>query len=178
MECNKRNRNICYVIFRDSNLKKLSEYFVLQSNIFLCFCDRFSKLKNFSRFWTVIFYIFGRFAKMKCHTFLRVALWHIRTKMKSRKRWRMHVNFGLSSCETWTLLPINNNWHTQLIRNFELRIPRKSRGISAILFHNFLRDLSFPFVNYPPFFHLPPFQKYAELPLRNKKRKKRISNIN
>ena len=47
MECNKRNRNIRYAIFRDSNLKKLSEYLVLQSNIFLYFCDRFSKLKRF-----------------------------------------------------------------------------------------------------------------------------------
>ena len=35
MECNKRNRNIRYAIFRDSNLKKLSEDLVLQSNIVL-----------------------------------------------------------------------------------------------------------------------------------------------
>ena len=47
MECKKRNRNIRYAIFRDSNLKELSEYLVLQSNIFLYFCDRFSKLKIF-----------------------------------------------------------------------------------------------------------------------------------
>ena len=47
MECNKHNRNIRYAIFRDSNLRKLSEYLVLQSNIFLYFCDRFSKLKRF-----------------------------------------------------------------------------------------------------------------------------------
>ena len=47
MECNKRNRNIRYAIFRDSNLKKLSEDLVLQSNIVLHFCDRFSKLKRF-----------------------------------------------------------------------------------------------------------------------------------
>ena len=30
MECNKRNRNIGYAIFRDSNLKKLIDYLVLQ----------------------------------------------------------------------------------------------------------------------------------------------------
>ena len=53
MECNKRNRNIRYTIFRDSNLKKLSEYLVRQSNIFLYFCNRFSKLKSF-------FCVFGR----------------------------------------------------------------------------------------------------------------------
>ena len=47
MECNKRNRNIRYTISRDSNLKKLSEYLVLQSNIFLYFCDRFSRLERF-----------------------------------------------------------------------------------------------------------------------------------
>ena len=52
MECNKCNRNIRFAIFRDSNLKKLSEYLVLESNIFLYFCDRFSKLKTF-------FYVFG-----------------------------------------------------------------------------------------------------------------------
>ena len=46
MECNKRNRNIRYAIFKDSYLKKI-EYLVLQSNIFLYFCDRFSKLKRF-----------------------------------------------------------------------------------------------------------------------------------
>ena len=45
MECNKRNPNIRYAIFRGSNFKKLSEYLVLQFNIFLYFCDRFSKLK-------------------------------------------------------------------------------------------------------------------------------------
>ena len=50
MECNKRNRKIRYAIFRDSNLKKLSEYLFLQSNIFMYFCDRFSKLKCFFRF--------------------------------------------------------------------------------------------------------------------------------
>ena len=56
MECNKRNRNIRYAIFRDSNLKKLSEYLVLQSSIFLYFCDRFSKLKRFfSVFGPIIF---------------------------------------------------------------------------------------------------------------------------
>ena len=50
MECNKRNRNIRYAIFRDSDLKKISEYLVLQSNIFRYFCDRFSKLKMFFPF--------------------------------------------------------------------------------------------------------------------------------
>ena len=47
MECNKRNRNIRYAIFKYSNVKKLGEYLVLQSNIFLYFCDRFSKLNSF-----------------------------------------------------------------------------------------------------------------------------------
>ena len=75
MECNKRNRNIRYAIFKYSNVKKLGEYLVLQSNIFLYFCDRFSKLKRFFfRFWTVSFYIFDRFVKTKCRTFLRMAL--------------------------------------------------------------------------------------------------------
>ena len=58
MECNKRNRNIRYAIFRDSNLKKLSEYLALQSNIFPYFCDRFSKLKRFFSFVGRIIYIF------------------------------------------------------------------------------------------------------------------------
>ena len=47
MERNKRSRNIHYAIFRDLNSEKLSEYLVLQSNIVLYFCDRFSKLKRF-----------------------------------------------------------------------------------------------------------------------------------
>ena len=47
MECNKRKRNIRYAIFRDPNLKKLSDYLVLQSDIFLYYCDKFSKLKMF-----------------------------------------------------------------------------------------------------------------------------------
>ena len=75
MECNQRNRNIQYAIFRDPNLKKLSEYLVPQSNVFLYFCDTFGKLKMFFfRFWTVIFYVFGRFVKTKYRTFLRMAL--------------------------------------------------------------------------------------------------------
>ena len=61
MECNKRNRNIDYAIFRDSNFEKLSEYLVLQSNIFLYFCDKFRKLKilipflgrYFLHFWQI-----------------------------------------------------------------------------------------------------------------------------
>ena len=74
MECKKRNRNTRYAIFRDSSLKKLSEYLVLQCNIFLYFCDRFSKLKRFFfRFWTHYFYIFGRSVKTKYRTFLRMA---------------------------------------------------------------------------------------------------------
>ena len=58
MECNKRSRNIRYAIFRDSNLKKLSEYLVLQSNIFLYFCDRFSKLKMFFSVFGPLFFTF------------------------------------------------------------------------------------------------------------------------
>ena len=58
MECNKRNRNIVYAIFRDSNFKKLSEYLVLQSTIFLYFCDRFNRLKIcFSVFGLLFLYI-------------------------------------------------------------------------------------------------------------------------
>ena len=68
MECSKRNRNIRYAIFRDSNLKELSEYLVLESNIFLYFCDRFSKLKRFYSVFEPI-YIFGRFVKTKRHFF-------------------------------------------------------------------------------------------------------------
>ena len=78
MECNKRNRNIRYAICRYSNLKKLSEYLVLQSNIFQYFCDRFSKLKRFfSVFGPIIFYIFGRFVTKflaRNVPFLRMAL--------------------------------------------------------------------------------------------------------
>ena len=59
MECNSRNRNIRYSVFRDLNLKKLSEYLVLQSNIFLYFFDRFSKKNVFFPFWIVIFYIYN-----------------------------------------------------------------------------------------------------------------------
>ena len=78
MECNRRNRNIRYVIFRDLNFKKLSEYLILQSYIFLYFCDRTWKLKRlFFPFLVPIitFHIFGRFVKRKCRTFLRMALW-------------------------------------------------------------------------------------------------------
>ena len=61
MEGNRRNSNIAYAIFKDWNLKKLSEYLVLQSNIFLNFCDRFSKQKYvfpfldryFLHFWQI-----------------------------------------------------------------------------------------------------------------------------
>ena len=58
MECNKRNRNICYAIFAGSNLKKLSKYLVLQSNIFLYFCNRFSKLKMFFPVLGPLFFTF------------------------------------------------------------------------------------------------------------------------
>ena len=57
MECNKRNRNIRYAIFKDSYLKKI-EYLVLQSNIFLYFCDRFSKLKMFFSVFGPLFFTF------------------------------------------------------------------------------------------------------------------------
>ena len=64
MECNKRKRIIRYAIFRDSNLKKLSEYFIRQSNIFLYFCDRFSKLKSFfSVFGPIIFTLLADLSK-------------------------------------------------------------------------------------------------------------------
>ena len=58
MECNKRNRNIRYAIFRDSNLKKLREYLVLQSNIFLYFCGKFSKLKMLFSVFGPLFFTF------------------------------------------------------------------------------------------------------------------------
>ena len=58
MECNKRNRNICYANFAGSNLKKLSKYLVLQSNIFLYFCNRFSKLKMFFSVLGPLFFTF------------------------------------------------------------------------------------------------------------------------
>ena len=58
MECNKHNHNIRYAIFRDSNLKKLSEYLVLQSNIFLYFYNRFSKLKRFFSIFGSLFFTF------------------------------------------------------------------------------------------------------------------------
>ena len=56
MECNKHNRDIHYAIFSDLNLKKLSEYLALQSNIFLYFCDRFSKLKMFFSVFGPLFF--------------------------------------------------------------------------------------------------------------------------
>ena len=52
MECNKRNSNIRYAIFRDSNFKCFAK-----SNgiIFMYFCDSFSKLKKaFSVFGPII----------------------------------------------------------------------------------------------------------------------------
>ena len=55
MECNKRNRNIPYAIFTDWHSKKSCKYLVLQSITFLD---------------PLCFYIFGRFVKTKCHTFL------------------------------------------------------------------------------------------------------------
>ena len=64
MECNKRNHNIRYAIFRDSNLKKLGEDLVLLSNIVLYFCDRFSKLKRFFHvFGPIIFTFLANFSK-------------------------------------------------------------------------------------------------------------------
>ena len=42
--------------------------------IFAYFCDRFSKLKSFFRFWTHYFFKFMRVVKTKCCTFLRMAL--------------------------------------------------------------------------------------------------------
>ena len=90
MDCYKRNRNISYAIFRYSNLKKLSEYLVLRSSIFLYFCDRFSKLKRFFfRFWTHYFYIFGRSVKTKYRTFLRMA--RIRMKIWRFQNVENHV---------------------------------------------------------------------------------------
>ena len=53
MECNRRNRNMRYVIFRDLNFKKLSEYLILQSYIFLYFLRQNLKTKK------VIFPVFG-----------------------------------------------------------------------------------------------------------------------
>ena len=109
MECNKRNLNIPYAIFRDSNLKKLTEYLVLQSNIFLYFCDRFSKLKMFfSLFWTVIFYSFCRFIKTKCRTFLKTAHYVSRVRswlclfMGLHEMCRCGIGF-LDSCYYWVL---------------------------------------------------------------------------
>ena len=55
MECNKCNRNVRYAIFRDSNLKNLSEYLVLQSNN-LYFCERFSRLKIFFSVFGLLFF--------------------------------------------------------------------------------------------------------------------------
>ena len=70
MECKKRNRNIRYAIFRDLNLNRifnLNRIEFAKSNeiIFPYFCDRFSKIKSFFRFWTHYFFnIFGRFVKI------------------------------------------------------------------------------------------------------------------
>ena len=71
MECNKRNRNIRYAIFRDSNLNRISNVFAKSNEIvFYMNGELFRKLQ---RFFGPIFYIFGRFVKTKCRTFLRMA---------------------------------------------------------------------------------------------------------
>ena len=76
MECNKRSRNIRYVIFRDSNLDQISNVLLNQTRSFYpYFYDRYRKLKMFiSIFGPITFLRFGRLVKLKCHTSLRMAL--------------------------------------------------------------------------------------------------------
>ena len=101
MEFNKRNRNIRHGFFRDSNLKKLGGYLVLQSIIFLYFCYRFSKPKRFfSVFGPTIFYIFGRFVKTKCRTFLRMAHWVIVIKL-SKNSFGIFLKFKNDRIKVW-----------------------------------------------------------------------------
>ena len=52
-ECNKRNRNIGYAIFRDSNLNRISN--VLLNRPY--FCDRFSKPKRLFPFLGPLFFL-------------------------------------------------------------------------------------------------------------------------
>ena len=64
---------ICY--FQRSEFILNFEYFAKPNEIFSpYFCDRFSKLKRFFAFLDqLFFYIFGRFAKTKCRTSLRIS---------------------------------------------------------------------------------------------------------
>ena len=59
MECNKRNRNIRYAIFRDSNSYRILKVLLnLDEIIFSYFCDRFSKLERFFPFLDPLFFTF------------------------------------------------------------------------------------------------------------------------
>ena len=76
MKCNKHNRNLHYAIFRESNLNQILNVLPNQMRLFFFMNGKlFIKLKKFFlSIFVPIFYIFGRFFKMKYHTILRMAL--------------------------------------------------------------------------------------------------------
>ena len=74
MECNKRNRNIRYAIFRDSNLNGNSNVLLNRTRLSSRIVINLATKKMFSVFGLINFYIFGRFVKTKYHTFLKMAL--------------------------------------------------------------------------------------------------------
>ena len=68
MKCSKRNRNIQYALSNFECFAKSNEI------VFYMNGELLIKLESFFSAFGPIFYIFGRFFKTKCHTFLRMAL--------------------------------------------------------------------------------------------------------
>ena len=73
MECSKRNRNIRHAIFKDSNLNRISTILLNRMQHFAVLLWQIQQTKKaFPNFGPIIIYIFGRFVKTKCRTFLRI----------------------------------------------------------------------------------------------------------
>ena len=90
IECNKRNCN------RDSNLNRISNVFLIRTR--LIFEWMVNYLANFP-FLDPFFYIFDKFSKTKCRTFLRMALNHCQNlKLKLRN---VTLNCPCQLCKTY-----------------------------------------------------------------------------
>ena len=94
MKYNKRNRNIRYPMFRDSNSNRVLNVLLNRTGSFFCtFVIDLARFnwKGFFCFWIYFFFfffIFCRFVKTKCRTFSRMALkWSNRPQITST--WRI-----------------------------------------------------------------------------------------
>ena len=59
MECNKRSRNICYAIFRDSNLNRILNVLLNRTRSFSrTFMIDLANYKGSFRFWTHYFFLY------------------------------------------------------------------------------------------------------------------------